>query len=234
MPTKTVQDQIRDHFIRKCDFNSYEPDYFISIHYFSRNTKDEIVKHHKWINKVISDVFNPYDLNPVLQAFFIEKGKRQVKKIGKQKVLDTIIDCYELDDEIEVVDGKRHSHLMLSLPYVPLDKPNKNIRKLWSYMFHDIGGKPPSWMFEEEADLMHETIEFALRDRCASFLQGGDQCIDIQRIHKGREFKSTGEKGWKGAVSYLCKHITKTEDWDEVFDQDNSNVLDKDLRHLLQ
>ena len=54
---------------------------------------------------------------------------------------------------------------------------------------------------------MHKTIEFALRDRCASFLQGGDQ-FDIQSIQEGREFKSTEVKGWKGAI-YLCKHTPR-------------------------
>ena len=81
--------------------------------------------------------------------------------------------------------------------------------------------------------LLAETLEFVIRDRCPSFIANGDDAIQVDRIDDRRVFKDTGEKGWKGAVSYLCKHINKIDDWDEVFDQDNSNFLDKDLRHLL-
>ena len=225
-----IQDKVRDHLIQKCDFNCYAPDYLLSIDYFSDYSRQEIQKNHKWITKVVSDVFNPYDRNPILWGFFIEKGKKTIKKYGKQTVFNTITEGYELDDDIEVVDGTRHTHALLSLPYVDLGKPNKNMRKLWRHMFYDIGGNPPHWMFEDgnQYELKLETLEFAIKDRCANFLGSGEQALDIQTVDNNRQFDGTCAKGWHGALHYVTKQIKEQDDWYEVFDDINSNVLDND------
>ena len=156
----------------------------------------------------------------------IEKGKKKLIEQRNLKVLNTISDVYEFDKEMTLKDGAYGTHLVLSLYPSILDQPNKRIRKLWQTMYWDFGGRPPSYLLEEENQelLLAETLEFVIRDRCPSFIANGDDAIQIDRIDDRMVFKDTGEKGWKGALHYCTKQIFCKDQFLEVFDEKNSNI----------
>ena len=165
-------------------------------------------------------------MNVICKGYFIEKGKKKLIEKRDLKVLNTISDVYEYDKEMTLKNGSYGTHLVLTLYPSILDKPNKKIRKLWSTMYWDFGGKPPSYLLEEENQelLLAETLEFVIRDRCPSFIANGDDAIQIDRIDDRMVFKDTGEKGWKGALHYCTKQIFCKDQFLEVFDEKNSNI----------
>ena len=228
MFTQSKQDlsEIRDFLIKETDFSTYEPNWFISISYLQDYSRDQLLKFHKRLNDVIQDTFDPYEMNVICKGYFIEKGKKKLIEKRDLKVLNTISDVYEYDKEMTLKNGSYGTHLVLTLCPSILDKPNKRIRKLWSTMYWDFGGKPPSYLLEEENQelLLAETIEFVIRDRCPSFIANGDDAIQIDRIDDHRVFKDTGEKGWKGALHYCTKQIFCKDQFLEVFDEKNSNI----------
>ena len=228
MFTQSKQDlsEIRDFLIKETDFSTYEPNWFISISYLQDYKRDQLLNIHKRLNDVIQDTFDPYEMNVICKGYFIEKGKKKLIEKRDLKVLNTISDVYEYDKEMTLKDGSYGTHLVLTLCPSILDKPNKRIRKVWSTMYWDFGGKPPSYLLEEENQelLLAETLEFVIRDRCPSFISNGDDAIQIDRIDDHRVFKDTGEKGWKGALHYCTKQIFCKDQFLEVFDEKNSNI----------
>ena len=216
-----------NHLITKSDFNTYNPQWFISISYLESYSKKYLVnKIHKRISDVIKDTFDPYDLNIICKAYFIEKGKKKLVPEGSQLVLNTMSGKYSYDKEMTLKDGSYGTHLLLSLPTSPLDPPNKNLRKVWETMYWEYGGRPPMHLLEEENRelLLAETLEFVIRDRCPSFIANGDDAIKIERIDERKVFKDTGEKGWKGTIHYCTKKIFCRDMFLEVFDEQNSNI----------
>ena len=228
MFTQSKQDlsEIRNFLIKETDFSTYEPNWFISISYLQDYSRDQLLNIHKRLNDVIQDTFDPYEMNVICKGYFIEKGKKKLIEKRDLKVLNTISDVYEYDKEMTLKNGSYGTHLVLTLCPSILDKPNKRIRKLWSTMYWDFGGKPPSYLLEEENQelLLAETLEFVIRDRCPSFIANGDDAIQIDRIDDHRVFKDTGEKGWKGALHYCTKQIFCKDQFLEVFDEKNSNI----------
>ena len=218
--------EIRNFLIKETDFSTYEPNWFISISYLQDYSRDQLLKYHKRLNDVIQDTFDPYEMNVICKGYFIEKGKKKLIEKRDLKVLNTISDVYEYDKEMTLKNGSYGTHLVLTLYPSILDKPNKKIRKLWSTMYWDFGGKPPSYLLEEENQelLLAETLEFVIRDRCPSFIANGDDAIQIDRIDDRMVFKDTGEKGWKGALHYCTKQIFCKDQFLEVFDEKNSNI----------
>ena len=218
--------EIRDFLITETDFCEYKPNWFISISYLQDYSRDQLLKYHKRLNDVIQDTFDPYEMNVICKGYFIEKGKKKLIEKRDLKVLNTISDVYEYDKEMTLKNGSYGTHLVLTLYPSILDKPNKKIRKLWSTMYWDFGGKPPSYLLEEENQelLLAETLEFVIRDRCPSFIANGDDAIQIDRIDNRRVFKDTGERGWKGALHYCTKQIFCKDQFLEVFDEKNSNI----------
>lgn len=218
--------EIRDFLITETDFCEYKPNWFISISYLQDYSRDQLLKYHKRLNDVIQDTFDPYEMNVICKGYFIEKGKKKLIEKRDLKVLNTISDVYEYDKEMTLKNGSYGTHLVLTLYPSILDKPNKKIRKLWSTMYWDFGGKPPSYLLEEENQelLLAETLEFVIRDRCPSFIANGDDAIQVDRIDDRRVFKDTGEKGWKGALHYCTKQIFCKDQFLEVFDEKNSNI----------
>tara|TARA_B100001778_G_C18588226_1_gene630951 strand:- start:93 stop:788 length:696 start_codon:yes stop_codon:yes gene_type:complete len=218
--------EIRDFLITETDFCEYKPNWFISISYLQDYSRDQLLKYHKRLNDVIQDTFDPYEMNVICKGYFIEKGKKKLIEKRDLKVLNTISDVYEYDKEMTLKNGSYGTHLVLTLYPSILDKPNKKIRKLWSTMYWDFGGKPPSYLLEEENQelLLAETLEFVIRDRCPSFIANGDDAIQIDRIDDRMVFKDTGEKGWKGALHYCTKQIFCKDQFLEVFDEKNSNI----------
>ena len=218
--------EIRNFLIKETDFCTYEPNWFISISYLQNYSRDQLLKIHKRLNDVIQDTFDPYEMNVICKGYFIEKGKKKLIEKRDLKVLNTISDVYEYDKEMTLKNGSYGTHLVLTLYPSILDKPNKKIRKLWSTMYWDFGGKPPSYLLEEENQelLLAETLEFVIRDRCPSFIANGDDAIQIDRIDDRMVFKDTGEKGWKGALHYCTKQIFCKDQFLEVFDEKNSNI----------
>ena len=218
--------EIRDFLITETDFCEYKPNWFISISYLQDYSRDQLLKYHKRLNDVIQDTFDPYEMNVICKGYFIEKGKKKLIEKRDLKVLNTISDVYEYDKEMTLKNGSYGTHLVLTLCPSILDKPNKRIRKLWSTMYWDFGGKPPSYLLEEENQelLLAETLEFVIRDRCPSFIANGDDAIQIDRIDDRMVFKDTGEKGWKGALHYCTKQIFCKDQFLEVFDEKNSNI----------
>ena len=228
MFTQSKQDlsEIRDFLIKETDFSTYEPNWFISISYLQDYSRDQLLNIHKRLNDVIQDTFDPYEMNVICKGYFIEKGKKKLIEKRDLKVLNTISDVYEYDKEMTLKNGSYGTHLVLTLCPSILDKPNKRIRKVWSTMYWDFGGKPPSYLLEEENQelLLAETLEFVIRDRCPSFIANGDDAIQVDRIDDRRVFKDTGEKGWKGALHYCTKQIFCKDQFLEVFDEKNSNI----------
>ena len=218
--------EIRDFLITETDFCEYEPNWFISISYLQDYSRDQLLKYHKRLNDVIQDTFDPYEMNVICKGYFIEKGSKKPIKQGDLKVLNTISEVYEYDKEMTLKDGSYGTHLVLTLYPSILDKPNKKIRKLWSTMYWEFGGRPPMHLLEEENQelLLAETLEFVIRDRCPSFIANGDDAIQIDRIDDRMVFKDTGEKGWKGALHYCTKQIFCKDQFLEVFDEKNSNI----------
>ena len=218
--------EIRDFLITETDFCEYKPNWFISISYLQDYSRDQLLKYHKRLNDVIQDTFDPYEMNVICKGYFIEKGKKKLIEKRDLKVLNTISDVYEYDKEMTLKNGSYGTHLVLTLYPSILDKPNKKIRKLWSTMYWEFGGRPPMHLLEEENQelLLAETLEFVIRDRCPSFIANGDDAIQIDRIDNRRVFKDTGEKGWKGALHYCTKQIFCKDQFLEVFDEKNSNI----------
>ena len=218
--------EIRDFLITETDFCEYKPNWFISISYLQDYSRDQLLKYHKRLNDVIQDTFDPYEMNVICKGYFIEKGKKKLIEKRDLKVLNTISDVYEYDKEMTLKDGSYGTHLVLTLYPSILDKPNKKIRKLWSTMYWEFGGRPPMHLLEEENRelLLAETLEFVIRDRCPSFIANGDDAIQVDRIDDHRVFKDTGEKGWKGALHYCTKQIYCKDQFLEVFDEKNSNI----------
>ena len=218
--------EIRNFLIKETDFSTYEPNWFISISYLQDYSRDQLLKFHKRLNDVIQDTFDPYEMNVICKGYFIEKGKKKLIEQRDLKVLNTISDVYEFDKEMTLKDGAYGTHLVVSLYPSILDQPNKRIRKLWQTMYWDFGGRPPSYLLEEENQelLLAETLEFVIRDRCPSFIANGDDAIQIDPIDRRRVFKDTGEKGWKGALHYCTKQIFCKDQFLEVFDEKNSNI----------
>ena len=218
--------EIRDFLITETDFCEYKPNWFISISYLQDYSRDQLLKYHKRLNDVIQDTFDPYEMNVICKGYFIEKGKKKLIEKRDLKVLNTISDVYEYDKEMTLKNGSYGTHLVLTLYPSILDKPNKKIRKLWSTMYWEFGGRPPMHLLEEENQelLLAETLEFVIRDRCPSFIANGDDAIQVDRIDDRRVFKDTGEKGWKGALHYCTKQIFCKDQFLEVFDEMNSNI----------
>ena len=218
--------EIRDFLITETDFCEYKPNWFISISYLQDYSRDQLLKYHKRLNDVIQDTFDPYEMNVICKGYFIEKGKKKLIEKRDLKVLNTISDVYEYDKEMTLKNGSYGTHLVLTLYPSILDKPNKKIRKLWSTMYWEFGGRPPIHLLEEENRelLLAETLEFVIRDRCPSFIANGDDAIRVDRIDDRRVFKDTGEKGWKGALHYCTKQIFCKDQFLEVFDEMNSNI----------
>ena len=218
--------EIRNFLITETDFCAYEPNWFISISYLQDYSRDQLLKYHKRLNDVIQDTFDPYEMNVICKGYFIEKGKKKLIEKRDLKVLNTISDVYEYDKEMTLKNGSYGTHLVLTLYPSILDKPNKKIRKLWSTMYWEFGGRPPMHLLEEENQelLLAETLEFVIRDRCPSFIANGDDAIKVDRIDDHRVFKDTGEKGWKGALHYCTKQIFCKDQFLEVFDEMNSNI----------
>ena len=218
--------EIRHFLITETDFCEYKPNWFISISYLQDYSRDQLLKYHKRLNDVIQDTFDPYEMNVICKGYFIEKGKKKLIEKRDLKVLNTISDVYEYDKEMTLKNGSYGTHLVLTLYPSILDKPNKKIRKLWSTMYWEFGGRPPMHLLEEENQelLLAETLEFVIRDRCPSFIANGDDAIQIDRIDDRMVFKDTGEKGWKGALHYCTKQIFCKDQFLEVFDEKNSNI----------
>ena len=224
--SKKDLEEIRNFLTTETDFAEYQPNWFISISYLHDYSRDQLLRFHKRLNDVIQDTFDPYDMNVICRGYFIEKGKKKLIEKKDLKVLNTISDVYEFDKEMTLKGGAYGTHLVLTLYTDILDKPNKRIRKLWSSMFWDFGGRPPIHLLEEDnrEQLLAETLEFVIRDRCPSFIANGDDAIQIERIDNRRVFKETGEKGWKGALHYCTKQIFSRDQFLEVFDEKNSNI----------
>ena len=154
--------EIRDFLITETDFCAYKPNWFISISYLQDYSRDQLLKYHKRLNDVIQDTFDPYEMNVIGKGYFIEKGSKKLIEQRDLKVLNTISDLYEYDKEMTLKDGSYGTHLVLTLYPSILDKPNKRIRKLWSSMYWDFGGRPPMHLLEEENRelLLAETLEY--------------------------------------------------------------------------
>ena len=213
--------KIRDYLINESDFSKHNPEWFISISYLYPYTRDEIIKFHKRISDVINDTFDPYHLNIICKGYFIEKGKKKIKtKISRTTITQT---NYVHD---ELIDGQLGSHLMLSLPTSPIDHPNKNLRKVWLKIFPELDGKSPKNRLskEENKQLIADTLEYVIRDRCPAFIAHGDQSIDIQLIDESIPFLNTGEKGWKGVLHYCTKQMFCKDQFLNVLDTNNSNI----------
>ena len=220
--------QIRHHFIEQSDFRIYPPEYFITISYHNSYSRDEIIKFHKRISNVIHDTFDPYNMNPICEGYFIEEGKKKLKVVDHRLLKNTILDKYELDKEVELVKGNLHTHLLLSLPSVPIDSDssNKNLRKVWRNLYAEYGGRPPNHLLEDENHpyLIAETLDEVIRDRCYSFIANSDESVDIRLINNRKEFGDKGVKGWQGALHYATKQMYCKDQFLEVFDEQNSNI----------
>ena len=93
-------------------------------------------------------------------------------------------------------------------------------------MFTELDGIPPKNLLskEENKQLIADTLEYVIRDRCPAFIAHGDQSIDVQLIDERIPFLNTGEKGWKGVLHYCTKQMFCKDQFLNVFDTNNSNI----------
>ena len=221
--------EIRNFLITDTDFCAYKPNWFISISYLQDYSRDQLLKYHKRLNDVIQDTFDPYEMNVICKGYFIEKGSKKLIEQRDLKVLNTISDVYEYDKEMTLKDGSYGTHLVLTLYPSILDKPNKRVRKLWQTMYWDFGGRPPMHLLEEDnhQELIAETLDWVIRDRCPSFIANGEKSLDVQLIDERREFRKSGNswgKGWNGALNYCLKNVYKKDMFLNTLDTTNSNI----------
>ena len=67
-----------------------------------------------------------------------------------------------------------------------------------------------------------DLLEHSIRNRC-DFVSNSNQSIDIQIASEYSGYD--GYKGWKGMVAYVTKNMYNVDNMVEIYDKDNSQVL---------
>jgi hypothetical protein len=225
------QNNIRDTFIDEYVNSGYKPTYMITrTYYYEQNDIKKVKEDNKRMNNVIEDFLNQRSVNDyyINKDHFIEQHKDKLVKKTKKPVLNTIIKEWELDwdgSSIEIKQGGFHVHSLLSeIDDSVVLNPNGKIRKAIEKIY-GLDTIPISLRESDEGLMRVKTdlLEYALRKRC-DFIGNSQMSLDIQVSQEYGSFD--GYKGWKGMVAYVTKTMYNVDNIVQVYDYDNSDILD--------
>jgi len=221
------RDHIRDTFIDEYAHSGYKPHYLITVSYwYDEYSRKEVQKNNKRINDVVNDFFNPKqdDRFIITLDHFIETGEDKLIKTKPKKVKGFMGEM-EFDWETDIKKGSYGTHTLMSwIPDECITKPLKRVRDAIDRVY-GIGDIPCSLKDEEGIEQVKiDLLNYALRDRCDYFIGNGDQALDITPTDEHGVYD--GYRGWKGAVSYVTKQMYNVDKILDVYDQENSTILD--------
>ena len=228
---KINQNNIRDTFIDEYVSSGYKPAYMVTrSYYYEQNNIKEVKEDNKRMNDVLDDFLNPRLSNDyyISKNHFIEQHKDRLIKKGRKSVLNTIIKEWELDwdgSSVEIQKGGFHVHSLFSeiddnVVLNPNGKIRKSIEKIYG-----MDTIPISLLESDEGLTRVKTdlLEYAIRKRC-DFVGKGQLSLDIQASSEYGSFD--GYRGWKGMVAYCTKTMYNVDNIVQVYDYDNSDILD--------
>ena len=223
------QKHIIESFIEHYDGSGYEPEYLITRnYYYEQHDLKKVKADNKRLNNVLEDALNTrgisnYWLN---KDHFIERHKPKMVKKHKKHILNTITGELEPDwCNVEIQEGGFHIHSLVSaidddVIYKPSRKVQKYIEKVYGVDQIPCGLLEDDWgMTKVKVDLLNAII----RDRCDFLGNSGDSLnITPASEHAGYD----GYTGWQGMVAYSCKQMYNVDRIDEIYDKDNSTLLE--------
>jgi hypothetical protein len=199
-------------------------------YYYEQNNIKKVKEDNKRMNNVIDDFLNPRSSGDyyICKDHFIEQHKDKLVKKTKKPVLNTIIKEWELDwdgSSVEIKKGGFHVHSLFSeIDDNVVLNPNGKIRKAIEKIY-GLDTIPISLLESDEGLTRVKTdlLEYALRKRC-DFIGDSQMSLDIQVSHEYGSFD--GYRGWKGMVAYVTKTMYNVDNIVQVYDYDNSDILD--------
>jgi len=228
---KINQNNIRDTFMDEYVSSGYKPAYMVTrSYYYEQNNIKEVKEDNKRMNDVLDDFLNPRLSNDyyISKNHFIEQHKDKLVKKSKRPVLNTIIKEWELDwdgSSVEIQKGGFHVHSLFSeidddVVLNPNGKIRKSIEKIYG-----LDTIPISLLESDEGltRIKTDLLEYAIRKRC-DFVGKGQLSLDIQASSEYGSFD--GYRGWKGMVAYCTKTMYNVDNIVQVYDYDNSDILD--------
>jgi len=222
---KINQNHIRDTMIDEYS-RGFRPEYLITrVYHYDQQSRDKVVEDNKRMNNVVNDFFNPRGKSDyhISLDHFVERHKDKLVKKERIQVKDTILDDYEFDWRMEVRKGGFHIHTLISeiSDEVVLTGPKK-VRDAIDRIY-GIGEIPLSLRDDEGlVRVKTDLLEHSIRNRC-DFVSNSNQSIDIQIASEYSGYD--GYKGWKGMVAYVTKNMYNVDNMVEIYDKDNSQVL---------
>lgn len=222
---KINQNHIRDTIIDEyC--NGFIPAYMVTrTYHYDQQERDLVVEHNKRMNNVINDLFNPRGKNEyyISQDHFIERHKDKLVKKERIPVKDTIRQEYDFDWRMEIKEGGFHTHTLISeIPDETVLTGPKKVRDAVERIY-GIGEIPLSLRDEEGLiRVKTELLEHAIRNRC-DYVSNSHMSLDIQVA--GEYGSYDGYYGWKGMVAYVTKNMYNVDKLVEIYDKENSQVL---------
>lgn len=227
---KINQNHIRDTFIDEYSNSGFKPEYMVTrSYYYDQDNIKEVKEDNKRVNDVIDDFFNPREISKyyIVKDHFIEQYKDKLVKKTKKPVLNTVNNELELDwdgSTVEIKKGGFHTHSLFSgMDDNIVLNPNGKIRKAIEKIY-GLDTIPISLLESEEGldKVKRDLLDYALRRRC-DFIGKSDLSLDIQSAQEYGRFD--GYKGWKGIVAYVTKTMYNVDNIVQVYDYENSEIL---------
>lgn len=205
------------------------PCFLVTVSYYDCiYDRSLIQKRANRISKVIVDFFNRYGKAKyhISLDHFIERfgDKLDGQEEHKTLVFNTVTQEMESDwCNREIVRGGFHSHFLVShIPDEIILTPGTRVMKALKgiYGSHEL---PMHLMSQGRIeDVKCDLLNFALRDRC-DFIGNSDRSLDVRPVRPDKRFD--GYLGWKGVVAYVTKKMYNSDQFLEVYDHINSNIL---------
>jgi hypothetical protein len=220
----TLQDMIRNNLIDGYIETDSIPEFMISISYYTKEMDlAKIRKNNHWMNKVLSDFFNPRKNGHyyVSKDHFIEQRKSELKKTSAVRVKNTIIGSYEYDFLADIFGGSYDSHHLIGpIKDSVIDEPSPKIEKALSAIYDSERPRGKSGE-PNYLEMKKALLEYALRQRCNKFIGHSSQSIVVSEIDDRYSYQ--GFSGFRGAVAYVTKYIKTADDLLTLYDSDNSD-----------
>ena len=229
---KTKRWRINQNHIRETIMDEYIqsnmiPAYMVSrTYHYDQQLRSEVVSHNDRMNRVLDDFFNPRGMSEyvIYKDHFIEKHKDVLQRVNQQNILNTITKEYEVDWKMEVKKGGLHTHTLIS----PIDddliqRPSKRVREAIEHIYGlpeiPISMRDSLGLDQVKTDL----LDYALRKRC-DFIGNSNMSLDITPTSEYGSYE--GYRGWKGAVAYVTKMMYNVDNIVDIYDKENSIILD--------
>lgn len=218
-----IRETIMDEYIQM----SMIPAYMITrTYHYDQQLRSEVVSHNDRMNRVIDDFFNPRGIDEyvISKDHFIERHKDKLQRVSQQNVLNTISNEYERDWRMEVKKGGLHTHTLISnIDDDLICKPSKRVRDAIEHIYGipeiPISLRDDQGLIQVKTDL----LDYALRKRC-DFIGNSNMSLDIIPTDEYGSYE--GYRGWKGAVAYVTKKMYNVDNIVDIYDKENSIVLD--------